>query len=927
MSQPASDPSSWIRVRGARTHNLKNVSVDLPAGKLIVITGVSGSGKSSLAFDTLFAEGQRRYLECVSVKTRTLLHQLPRPDVDNITGLAPTISVDQRVSGVPVRSTLATTSEIHDYLRLLYARGGTAHCTGCGKPVQRQSVDQIVARTLNLPERTRLMIMSPMVRGRKGAHKEVFERISRHGFVRVRVDGEVLDVAELKPLAASKSHTIDAVVDRIVIKEGIGPRIRESVELACRESDGTCIISHEANGVWHEKLYSTRFNCPECDLSFPTPEPRTLSFNSPWGACPECSGLGTIEQAANSAVPSKQSAAPSTKSTQRKTKPSSKSERESTDKPTPSSQDAAESSLIECPACHGTRLLPFPSGIQFQGVTLPDFCRLSIVEAEEVVSRWISHIETSSKSSETPSAADTPENLQLTQEARLVAERTLPDIVARLRCLADVGIGYLTLDRPTRTLSGGEFQRARLAASLSSRLYGAHYVLDEPTSGLHPRDTNRLIDALRRLRDSGGTVIVVEHDAEVMQAADWLVDLGPGAGADGGTLLFAGHPRDSVHVDSPTGHYLKRLQVAADARSNQLASLASRRSLTTSECLTIRGARSHNLQNVTVSIPLRGVVCVSGVSGSGKSSLIQSTLVPYVRESLKWNPDLELARRLSTCDGIDGIQNLKRLISLDQTPMGRSGRSCLVTLSSMWDDVRRLFAKTRDARARGLKPSHFSFNSGEGRCQECFGTGQKQIRLAFLPPTSISCPACSGTRFSRQVRSILFRGRSVSDILQMRVDEAKAFFSEFKSLHDALDVFCQVGLGYMPLGQPTNTFSGGEAQRARLAAELAWPSHEHTLYVLDEPTSGLHASDAGMLLRHLHRLADSGHSVVVIEHHPDLILGSDWVIDLGPEAASSGGRVLYNGPTENLHTCRESITAQWLFRGPKPGSSLSRSPS
>ncbi len=916
MSQPATDPSSWIRVRGARTHNLKNVSVDLPAGKLIVITGVSGSGKSSLAFDTLFAEGQRRYLECVSVKTRSLLHQLPRPDVDNIFGLAPTISVDQRVSGVPVRSTLATTSEIHDYLRLLYARGGTAHCTGCGKPVQRQSVDQIVARTLNLPERTRLMIMSPMVRGRKGAHKEVFERISRHGFVRVRVDREVLDVAELKPLAASKSHTIDAVVDRIVIKEGIGPRIRESVELACRESDGTCIISHEADGVWHEKLYSTRFNCPDCDLSFPTPEPRTLSFNSPWGACPHCSGLGMISP---TEVPSPESTAAtrSPKRTNRKTKPVDKAVQDASAE----ERTADESAWIQCPACQGTRLLPFPAGIQFLGVTLPDFCKLSIVEAEQIVRQWLDRVDAASGQSSSAHSAGIQESQHLTQEARLVAERTLPDIAARLRCLVDVGIGYLTLDRSTRTLSGGEFQRARLAASLSSRLYGAHYVLDEPTSGLHPRDTHRLIEALRRLRDSGGTVIVVEHDAEVMQAADWLVDLGPGAGADGGTLLFAGDPRDSIHVDSPTGHYLRRLNSTSSSDSEVVTSAESRdqetpqrRSLTSSECLTIRNACSHNLQNVTVSIPLRGVVCVSGVSGSGKSSLIQSTLVPYVRESLKWQPDLVRAKRLSSCDGVDGTQNLRRLIALDQTPMGRSARSCLVTLSSLWDEVRRLFAKTRDARARGLKSSHFSFNSGEGRCQECFGTGQKQIRLAFLPPTSVSCLACSGTRFSRLVRSILFRGRSVSDILQMRVDEAKSFFSEFKSLSDALDVFCQVGLGYMPLGQPTNTFSGGEAQRARLAAELAWPSMEHTLYVLDEPTSGLHASDAGMLLRHLHRLADSGHSVIVIEHHPDLILGSDWVIDLGPEAASSGGQVLYNGPTSGLQTCRESITAQWLFR-------------
>lgn len=907
MSQPGSQAAAWIRVRGARTHNLKNVNVDFPAGKLIVVTGVSGSGKSSLAFDTLFAEGQRRYLECVSVKTRALLHQLPKADVDEIIGLAPTISVDQRVSSVPVRSTLATTSEIHDYLRLLYARGGTAHCTGCGRPVQRQSVDQIVARTLSLPERTRLMIMSPMVRGRKGAHKDVIERITRHGFVRVRVDGDVLDVTDLKPLSAAKSHTIEAVVDRIVIKEGIGPRIRESVELACRESDGTCIISHEANGVWQEKLYSTRFNCPDCDLSFPTPEPRTLSFNSPWGACPECTGLGTVQEA-----PHHKSAV-------------SDSKFEGSDT-TNSGVDPVDQMAQPCPHCNGTRLLPFSRAITFQGVTLPEFCRLSVSEAEEVAEKWLSSVIRATGDSVTSLENSEEKNdTSLTQEARLVAERTLPDVVARLRCLKDVGIGYLTLDRSTRTLSGGEFQRARLAASLSSRLFGAHYVLDEPTSGLHPRDTSRLIDALRKLRDSGGTVIVVEHDADVMQAADWLVDLGPGAGADGGQLLFAGPPADSVHVDSPTGHYLRRLRevsrspsMSAQA-SDETKRLRRRQPLSESECLTIHKARSHNLRNVTVSIPLRRVVCVTGVSGSGKSSLIQSTLVPFVREALKFAADIEFAKRVSCCDGVDGLQSLRRLISLDQAPMGRSSRSCLVTLSSMWDDVRRLFAKTREARARGLKPSHFSFNSGEGRCPECLGTGQKLVRLSFLPAAAVSCPACSGTRFTRLVRSIHFRGRSVSDILQMRVDEAKTFFSEFKSLSDALDVFCHVGLGYMPLGQPTSTFSGGEAQRARLAAELAWPSLEHTLYVLDEPTSGLHASDAGMLLRHLHRLADSGHSVIVIEHHPDVILGSDWIVDLGPEAAHGGGQVLFSGPTDELHKCRDSVTATWLFRTSLPG--------
>lgn len=885
-SSPLPENQPLIRIRGARTHNLRNVDVDLPAGKLIVMTGVSGSGKSSLAFDTLFAEGQRRYLESVSVQTRTLLRQLPRPDVDEITGLAPTISVDQRVSSVPARSTLAVTTEIYDFLRLLYSRAGTAHCTGCGKPVQRQSIDQILQQVLQLPERTRLMIMSPMVRGRRGAHKEILERIARNGFVRARIDGEVVDIAETKPLAAGKAHTIEAIVDRIVIKEGIESRLRESVELACRESDGTCVISHEVNGAWMEKLYSTRFCCPDCDLNFPTPEPRSFSFSSPWGACQQCSGLGVqgvVDLDSEIAI----------------------------------FQQKA------CEACEGSRLQPFARRVTFLGRTIAQFTQQSVDAALTMMESWLRVLR--STPSDVPGLVD--ELAALTQEQRLVAERTLPDIQARLKCLSDVGIGYLGLDRPTRTLSGGEFQRARLAASLSSQLHGAHFVLDEPTAGLHPRDTQRLLKTLFDLRDAGGTVIVVEHDGEIMRAADWLVDLGPGAGADGGRLLFSGTPADAEKLaESPTGDYLRRSTAERAAselyqsQSKPKSGVKTRRKAVVEEAaqievaekLTILSAHLHNLRNITVDIPLRKLVCVTGVSGSGKSSLIFGTLLPVVSAAILRKRDVALVAADARCDGVSGVEQIQRVLSLDQAPLGRSARSCIATLCGMWDEVRRLFSKIRESRARGLNAKSFSFNSGEGRCPECMGIGVRNVRMSFLPDAVVPCAVCHGLRFSKAICSIRFRNKSVADVLQMRVDEATEFFSEFSRLHAILSAFNSVGLGYVTLGQPANTFSGGEAQRAKLASELATPSNDHTLYVLDEPTSGLHPADVDRLMTHLRTLVNAGHSVIVIEHQLDVIRQADWLIDIGPDSADRGGEVVYSGPPLQIIASDRSETAKSL---------------
>lgn len=870
MNTPfASSEQPMIRIRGARTHNLRDIDVDLPTGNLIVMTGVSGSGKSSLAFDTLFAEGQRRYLESISVQTRTILRQLPRADVDDITGLAPTISVDQRVSSIPARSTLAVTAEIQDFLRLLYARGGTAHCTGCRRPVQRQSVDQILQRTLLLPERTRLMILSPMVRGRRGGHREVLERVVRNGFVRARIDGDVVDIAETTSLDPKKSHTIEAIVDRIVLKDGIAPRLRESIELACRESDGTCIISHEADGQWIEKLYSTHFSCPDCDLSFATPEPRSFSFNSPWGACPECTGLG-VQGAVDL------------------------------------DQEIITFHHQPCPACQGSRLQPFPSAVTFLSMTFHRFSQQSVADALKTVDDWLAHVVTASDSAGVSPSKDGSVSAPISQEARLVAERTLPDIRARLKCLDDVGIGYLTLDRPTRTLSGGEFQRARLAAALSSQLHGVCIVLDEPTSGLHPRDTQRLLRTLHQLRDAGSTVIVVEHDGDIIRAADWLIDLGPGAGADGGRLLFTGTPAEAKrHAQSPTGAYLRGELPTIESSPASLTANSRR--------LTICNAHLNNLKNITVDLPLDCLVCVTGVSGSGKSSLITETLLPIVTAGVIQQRDVATAAADARCDGVDGIEQIQRVVSLDQSPLGRSSRSCIATLSNIWNDVRRLFTKTREARARGFSSQHFSFNSGEGRCSDCRGTGTRSVRMSFLPDAVVPCPTCHGSRFSASVRSVYYRDRSVADVLNMRVDEAAEFFREHQQLHRVLDTFRKIGLGYLTLGQPATTFSGGEAQRAKLASELAAPSSLHTLYLLDEPTSGLHPADVACLMSHLRQLVNSGHSVIVIEHNPEVIRSCDWILDVGPDSASLGGEIVFAGQFGDLLNCRASETARAMM--------------
>ena len=846
-----------IRIRGARTHNLNNIDVDFPLGKLVVVTGVSGSGKSSLAFDTVFAEGQRRYLDSVSHHTRSLIKQLARPAVDEISDLPPTVSVDQRMTTAPARSTLAVTTEIYDYLRLLYAKAGTAHCIQCGDPVSSQSIDTIVERIMAKPERSKLMLLSPMVRQRKGAHKEVFERIGRNGFVRARVDGELLDISDLPDLKATVKHSIDAVVDRIIVKPGIEVRLRESIGLAVRESDGTCIVCEQVDGEWHDHLFSTKFSCATCDISFPTPETRTFSFNSAWGACPTCEGFGLRGIVDDS-------------------------------------DDLTVFRQAACDDCGGSRLQPFARNVTFHGVRIAEFTSRSVSHALQQVDSWL----------------DQPLQRSLPREHRLVAEKTLPDIRQRLQCLNDVGVGYLNLDRVTRTLSGGEFQRARLAACLGTGLHGACFVLDEPTSGLHARDTQRLLQTLLQLRDDGASVIVVEHDPEIMLAADCLVDLGPGAGTEGGHLQFCGVPADCMTCDelaetvsSPTAQYLRHeLQAPAPAAVESIGSAK----------IEMTAAKRNNLQNVSVSFPLNQLVCVTGVSGSGKSSLILDTLLPVATAHFSKESDINFALADAECQAISGLDGIDRIVSVDNRPLGKNRRSCIATYSQLWNEVRKLFAKTREAKARGFAGNRFSFNSGPGRCDVCKGTGVQDVKMTFLPNATVPCPECHGTRFNRATLAVKYRNHNVDDLLQMCLSDAAEFFAELASIRKIIDPFVDVGLGYLKVGQPSSTFSGGEAQRVKLATELTTKLTLKTLFVLDEPTSGLHPADVIRLIEVLQKLVAAGNSVVVVEHNTDVMMSSQWLVDIGPESGPGGGRVLYQGQLSGLLECSDSHTAEFL---------------
>jgi excinuclease ABC subunit A len=851
-------PDNHIRVRGARVHNLRNIDVDIPRDSLVVMSGVSGSGKSSLAFDTLFAEGQRRYLESLSTYTRQYLDQLQRPDADLIDGLPPTISIDQRSGSVRVRSTLATTTEIYDYLRLLYARAGQAHCPRCRQPVSCQSSQAIVEQILALEARRKVMILAPLVRGRKGTHRQVFEKICKDGFVRARVDGEVVDASDPPELAKNKRHDVEVLVDRILVKEGIRPRLQESIELALKQGQGTCLLSDYDGDRWHDRLYSEKFACPNCSISFPELEPRTFSFSSPYGACPECDGLGVQFSSA-------------------------------------ADEDSIREleSQVVCEACQGGRLNPFARAVTLAGRSIHELTAMCVSAAAAFFEGLMKSV-----------GSDADDSVFM-PEGRLVAAKTVPDVAARLRFLVDVGLGYLNLDRPTRTLSGGEFQRARLAACLGSGLIGVCYILDEPTIGLHPRDTARLIEILVELRDLGNSIVVVEHDPDMILRADYLIDLGPGAGREGGRIVAAGTPAEVAREpNSLTGNYLNN--PAALCRPSK------RRHIDWKRSLTLKGTRTHNLKNVTARVPLEVFTCVTGVSGSGKSSLITHTLTPSVRRALT-NPTSQtgLFRPLDV-DALDGVALIDRIVEIDQSPIGRTGRSNPATYSGIWDEVRKMFARTRAARLRGYPARRFSFNAPGGRCEACKGQGTQRIEMHFMPEMHVTCPDCQGSRFNRQTLAIRFAGKNVADILRLRIDEALEFFGNFPKLRAILDTFNDVGLGYLSLGQSSLTLSGGEAQRVKLATELSRCSDEKTLFVLDEPTTGLHPADIEKLMTLLGRLIDRGNSVLVVEHQIDVIASSDWLIDLGPEGGDAGGRIVAQGRPEDVANVEQSHTGRAL---------------
>jgi len=895
-----------IVIRGARVHNLQSVDVDIPLGRLVVISGVSGSGKSSLARDTIFAEGQRRYLVCLAGRSRLLLSEVQRPDVDQIDGLPPTLSIDQQASTAHVRSTLATTTEIYDFLRLLYARAGQAHCPQCGRPISQQTSTAIVDAVLQLGEGRRVLVLAPLLRARRGQHREVFERIVREGYVRARVDGEVLDVTTPPELAASREHTVEAVVDRLVLKPGIRQRLAESVQAALRLADGQCLVCYQSDAGWQDVLFSDRNACRDCGLSFPNLEPRTFSFNSPYGACPRCRGLGAVPVG-------------ELRRTRRR--------RRERDADAPLTDLPAGVSLQRCEECQGSRLGPFPRAVTFLGKAIHELTALSVEAALEFFDRALQEAERAKNRTGPVPLLEQSGNGTLSVHAALVASKVLPEITSRLRFLCEVGLGYVSLDRPTRSLSGGEYQRARLAACLGAGVAGVCYILDEPTVGLHARDTDRLVRSLRRLCQGGSSVLVVEHEPAVLRQADWLVDLGPGAGQDGGRVVAAGPPSQVAQCrQSVTARFLRDEAGAAARPAGR-----KRRAVRSAPRLELRNARLHNLQNVCVELPLHCLVAVTGVSGSGKTSLVTETLVPVLQQALgRRSAGGGALRRASErppsvfvvpeeageLAGVElrGFEHVGRVVQVDRSPIGKTPRSTPATYCGVWDHIRRIFARTREARIRGYTASRFSFNATAGRCPHCAGQGVRKLEMPPLAELLVECSECGGRRFNRATLTVRYRGKSIADVLDMRFDEAVAFFDQFPRLRAQLQTFVDIGLGYLKLGQPSTSLSGGEAQRVKLAAELGQPSTAPTLFVLDEPTTGLHPADVERLVQLLHRLVEQGHSVVVIEHNLDLVAAADWVVDLGPEGGERGGQVVASGTPRQVARRKSSYTGQYLAR-------------
>jgi excinuclease ABC subunit A len=949
-----------IIVRGAREHNLKNIDVTIPRNKLVVITGLSGSGKSTLAFDTIFAEGQRRYVESLSAYARQFLGQLNKPDVDHIAGLSPAIAIDQKSTTRNPRSTVGTVTEIYDYLRLLFARVGTPHCPHCGRPIQQQTPQQIVDAILSLPDRSRLLVLSPIVENKKGEHQKVLDDARKAGFVRARIDGTVYDLDEEINLAKHQQHTIEVVVDRLIVRQPDPSvpisdhpdrvRVSDSVETALKYSNGIVVI-HVVDG--EELRFSEHFACPvHGSLQFGPLEPRDFSFNNPRAACPNCSGLGTIlevdpdlviadrslslaqgaiapwwrtgrdarqyfeelvrsvadfygfgmdtpvQQLSQSAIDlllygSGDQAVPLRYRVRGRVHTVHtpfegvvpylhRRLSEATDEAT---ADVATQYMSPrtCPVCHGARLGPEPLAVTIRGLNIAQVAALPVADAIP----WFNEL--------TTKHFDQP----LAPRQRAIAEPIVREVRSRLQFLIDVGLEYLTLDRAAATLSGGEAQRIRLATQIGSGLSGVLYVLDEPSIGLHPRDHGRLLDTILRLRDLGNSVLIVEHDADTMRAADHLIDIGLGAGEGGGEVVAAGTFDEIINSpQSLTGAFL------AGRREIELP--YQRRSGNGHE-LVVKGAREHNLKDITVIFPLGMLITVTGVSGSGKSTLIEDILARRLRQYFYNSREQPGAH-----EGIEGLEHLDKVITIDQSPIGRTPRSNPATYTKMFDPIRQLFAQTPEARARGYNAGRFSFNVKGGRCEACRGEGLVQIEMQFLPDLFVPCDVCYGTRYNRETLDIRYRGKNIAEVLEMTVVEARSFFERIPAIHNRLQTLIDVGLGYLRLGQPANTLSGGEAQRIKLASELAKRSTGRTLYILDEPTTGLHFADIEQLLHVLQRLVDAGNTMLVIEHNLDVIKSADWVIDLGPEGGADGGHVVVAGTPETVAQHPESHTGRYL---------------
>lgn len=929
-----------IIIRGAKENNLKNVNLELPRNKLIVFTGLSGSGKTSLAFDTIFAEGQRRYVESLSSYARLFLGQMQKPDVESIEGLSPAISIDQKTTARNPRSTVGTVTEIHDYLRLLYARTGVVHCPKCGKEIVQQSIDQIVDRVKAYGEGAKILVTAPFARGKKGEFKKELDGFRKAGYVRVKADGVVRSLDEDIILDKQIKHNLSVVVDRLVIKEGIEKRLTDSIETALKIANGIVVIDNDGT----EQLFSTRYACPDCDVSISEVEPRLFSFNSPFGACPECSGLGFKQSIDPELIygdgsKSLNEGALSVSAWNFETssigsmyfRAMSKRYGFSLDTPFRDLPDDVKQKLLygtgddkldmqystanfngsftrgfegvvnnlerryrettsdyiksviskymretPCEVCHGQRLKPEALAVTVGGLNIMQLSALPIVKVRDFI-----------------------ENLTLTPSNAIIAQPVIREIRARLNFLIDVGLGYLTLSRGAASLSGGEAQRIRLATQIGSGLTGVLYILDEPSIGLHQRDNARLIATLEKLRDLGNTLIVVEHDEETMRAADFIVDVGPAAGVHGGEIVATGTVEDIEKVErSITGQYLsgrKRIDVPAVRREIP------------DKFITVRGAKQNNLKNVTVGFPVGVFTCVTGVSGSGKSSLVNQILYPSAANAV-----MKTHLTAGKCDGIDGLENIDKVICIDQTPIGRTPRSNPATYTGVFSAIRELFSKTPDARERGYNAGRFSFNVKGGRCENCCGDGILKVEMNFLPDVYVPCEVCGGKRYNRETLQVKYKGRNIYEVLEMTVDEACDFFADVPAIYNKIKTLRQVGLGYIKLGQPATTLSGGEAQRVKLATELSRQSTSKTLYILDEPTTGLHVADVAKLLEILQRLTSGGNTVVVIEHNLDVIKVADYIIDMGPEGGDAGGTVIATGTPEQVAKVDKSFTGRFL---------------